>query len=207
MSEITIINYGVGNLISVKNMLTKAGAVDVSISNEPEEIARAKKLILPGVGHFDFGMKKLHESQLVPIIRQCVLENNIPILGICLGAQLMTRRSDEGTSPGLGLIEGETVKFDISEMKNPHKLPHMGWNFVQPSKEVTLWSNMPSDSRFYFVHSYHFMLDNPEDIWLNTYYGYEFCAAFHRNNIFGCQFHPEKSHKYGLRLMKNFIRI
>lgn len=207
MSEITIINYGTGNLTSVQNMLRKAGAIDVRISDHPNDIASARKLILPGVGHFDFGMKKLHESDLIPLLSQRVMEDRIPILGICLGAQLLTRRSDEGLTPGLGWVDGETVRFDISTMPHPVKIPHMGWNFVYPRKNVCLWSNMPEHSRFYFVHSYHLKMDNSADVWLTSEYGYEFCAAFQKDNIFACQFHPEKSHKFGMQLMKNFATL
>lgn len=207
MSQITIINYGTGNLTSVKNMLKKAGASDVRISGHPDDIASATKLILPGVGHFDFGMKKLNESNLIPLLSRRVMEDRIPILGICLGAQLMTRRSEEGSAPGLGWVEGETVRFDISAMPHHVKIPHMGWNYVKSHKDVTLWKDMPPESRFYFVHSYHLVMDNRDDVWLTSHYGYEFCAAYQKDNIYACQFHPEKSHKFGLQLMKNFVRL
>lgn len=204
---IVIINYGVGNLISVKNMTMRAGAKDVIISNSQEEIEAAKKLILPGVGHFDFGMKNLEERGFIPILNKKVMEDKIPILGICLGAQLLTRRSDEGTQRGLGFINGETIRFDKTKMSENLKIPHMGWNYVYPRKNINLWEGMPNESRFYFVHSYHFSIVHPEDIWLTTEYGYEFCAAFHYDNIYGCQFHPEKSHNFGMNLIRNFVNL
>lgn len=204
---IVIINYGIGNLTSVKNMLKKAGARDVVISGDKIDIERSDKLILPGVGHFDFGMKKLKESGLISIIEKKVILENIPILGICLGAQLITHSSDEGKEKGLGWVEGTTVKFNSNMIGGNLKIPHMGWNYVKSKKDVKLWSNMPDNSRFYFVHSYHMKMNNKEDEWLMATYGYEFCAAFQKDNIYGCQFHPEKSHKFGLQLMKNFVDL
>jgi glutamine amidotransferase len=204
---ITIINYGIGNLTSVKNMLKKAGSEDVRISNNPEEIAAADKLLLPGVGHFDYGMKKLHESGLIPLLEKRVLQNKVPILGICLGAQLMTKRSDEGTTLGLGWVDAETVKFESARMPENYKIPHMGWNYVKPQKNVALFDNLPEASRFYFTHSYHLKMNNPADEWLTAHYGYDFCAAYQTENIFACQFHPEKSHKFGMQLLKNFVAL
>lgn len=207
MSIITIINYGIGNLTSVKNMLRKAGADHVVISSELEDIEKADKFLLPGVGHFDYGMKKLKESGLIPVIEQKVLVERIPILGICLGAQLMTNRSDEGNSHGLGWVDGETISFNKEVLPPGYKIPHMGWNYIKTSKDCILFKDMYSDPRFYFVHSYHFMMQNSKDIWLQTEYGYEFCAAFQKDNIYACQFHPEKSHKFGLKLMENFVNL
>jgi len=207
MSKIIIINYGIGNLVSVQNMLKKAGSEDVLISNKIEDILRADKLILPGVGHFDFGMKKLKESGLIPHIEEKVLTQRVPILGICLGAQLITQRSDEGNKKGLGWVEAETVAFDRNKLPSRYKIPHMGWNYVKIQKENALFQNMYETPRFYFVHSYHLKINDMKDVWLETKYGYEFCAAFQRDNIYACQFHPEKSHKYGLRLMENFVNL
>lgn len=204
---ITIINYGIGNLISVKNMLKKAGAEIVCISNNPEEIAASDKLLLPGVGHFDYGMKKLNESGLIPVLEKRVLHDKVPILGICLGAQLMTLRSDEGADPGLGWVDAETVKFDSARMPENYKIPHMSWNYVKPQKQVALFAHLPEASRFYFVHSYHLKMNNPADEWLTAHYGYDFCAAYQKENIFACQFHPEKSHRFGMQLLKNFVSL
>lgn len=202
-----IINYGAGNLVSVKNMLKKAGASDVLISNKAEDIEQANNLILPGVGHFDFGMKKLKSSGLIPVIEKKVFEEKIPILGICLGAQLITKSSEEGIEKGLGWVDAETIAFDKTRLGEDLKIPHMGWNYVKSYNDCFLFKDMHPDPRFYFVHSYHFRMNNPKDIWLQTEYGYEYCAAFQRANIFACQFHPEKSHKFGLKLMENFVRL
>jgi glutamine amidotransferase len=207
MFKIVIINYGIGNLTSVKNMLKKAGASDVVVSAEIKDILQADKLILPGVGHFDFGMRKLKSSGLISVMEQKVFEDKVPILGICLGAQLMTKSSEEGVEDGLGWVDAQTVSFDKTKMGSGLKIPHMGWNYVNPFKDSMLFEGMHSDPRFYFVHSYHFQMSNPEDIWLQSEYGYEFCVAYQRDNVFACQFHPEKSHKFGLKLMENFVKF
>lgn len=207
MSKITIINYGAGNLLSVKNMLKKAGANDVLISSKAEEIQDSEKLILPGVGHFDYGMQKLNESGLIPILEKRVINDKTPILGICLGAQLMTEYSEEGNINGLGWVNGKTVAFYKSKLPSGYKIPHMGWNDVFENKETSLFHAMPEQPRFYFVHSYHLEMENEKEVWLTANYGYDFCAAYQKNNIYACQFHPEKSHKFGLQLMKNFIAL
>lgn len=207
MNKVTIINYGVGNLTSVQNMLKKAGATEVLISNRKDDIKQADKLILPGVGHFDYGMKQLNESGLIPTIEKKVHQQKTPILGICLGAQLMTKSSDEASTSGLGWVDGMTVSFDQSLLEKGYKIPHMGWNTVKVINENLLSHGMTSDSRFYFVHSYHMTMNQSEDVWLTSHYGYDFCAAFHRDNIYACQFHPEKSHQFGLNLMRNFVNL
>lgn len=207
MSNIVIIDYGVGNVLSIKNMLRKAGHTNVLISSQPQDITNASKLILPGVGHFDYGMNQLNASGLTPILTHQVMKEEIPILGICLGAQLMTKGSDEGKEKGLGWVNGQTIAFDRSQLSNRIKIPHMGWNEVSVEKETTLFKEMVQPARFYFVHSYHFQMNRKEDEWLSTTYGYPFCAAFQFKNIFACQFHPEKSHKFGLQLMKNFVDL
>ena len=207
MSKITIINYGVGNLLSVKNMLKRAGAGVVIISDQAEDIAKADKLILPGVGHFEYGMQKLQQSGLIPALEQKVLYDKTPILGICLGAQLMTESSEEGNVNGLCWVRGRTIAFDRSKLPEGYKVPHMGWNEVLDKKKTALFQNMPENPRFYFVHSYHLEMEDQSDVWLSSEYGYEFCVAYQDENIYACQFHPEKSHKYGMQLMKNFIEL
>ncbi len=204
---IVIINYGTGNLTSVQNMLRKVGVADVKISSDAEDIQKATKLILPGVGRFDYGMQKLKESGLVDTISSRVLNDKIPILGICLGAQLMTKKSDEGIENGLGWIDAETVLFDKTKLASDQKIPHMGWNYTTSKKDTALFDAMREDPRFYFVHSYHLVMNDPTDVWLTTNYGYEFCSAFQRDNIYACQFHPEKSHKFGMKVMENFANL
>ncbi|MBI5403565.1 MAG: imidazole glycerol phosphate synthase subunit HisH [Ignavibacteriae bacterium] len=201
---IVIINYGMGNVGSIRNMIRKF-TKDVIISSEIKDIENAEKLILPGVGSFDAGMKNLHHLNIIDLLNRRVLEDKIPVLGICLGMQLLSSRSEEGTQEGLNWISGETIKFRFKENNNNLKIPHMGWNYVKKIRESELLENMYSESRFYFVHSYHVVCENEEDVILKTLYGIEFTSALQRNNIFGVQFHPEKSHKYGLQLLKNFI--
>jgi len=207
MSEIVIVNYGAGNIQSVKNMLKKAGAEDVIISSSPADIRDANKLIVPGVGHFDHGMNQLQDSGLIPVLNDEVLNNQKTVLGICLGAQLFTKSSEEGSLKGLGWIDGHTIAFDKSSISENHKIPHMGWNTVDIKNHCALDAHLPDESRYYFVHSYHLKLNNPDEVWMTTNYGYDFTAAFHKVNIYGCQFHPEKSHKFGLKLMQNFVAL
>ena len=204
---ITIINYGIGNLTSVRNMLKKAGADEVIISSDVEDIQSTDKLILPGVGHFDYGMSMLKDSGLIPVIEEQIFKKKIPILGICLGAQLMTKSSAEGNKEGLGWVDGKTIAFDKGKIGAEVKIPHMGWNYVDVRSNNKLSDNLPDDSRFYFVHSYHLEMSDPKDIWLTTQYGYEFTAAYRKDNIYACQFHPEKSHKFGLQLMTSFVNL
>lgn len=202
---ITIIDYGVGNLRSIKNMLKKLGA-DSIITADPEDIAAGEKFILPGVGAFDYGMEQLTNARFYDLLNQRVLSDRKPILGICLGAQLLTEGSEEGVRPGLGWIKGYTRKFDSTKMQNNLKIPHMGWNEVWTVKESKLFSDMHEDPRFYFVHTYHLTCEQEEDVLLNSKYGYEFAAGVEYENILGVQFHPEKSHKFGMRLLENFVK-
>ena len=170
---VVIIDYEVGNLTSIKKMLKKVGCVNALISGNLEDIEKATKLILPGVGHFDYGMNKLKESGLIDILNKRVLEDKVPILGICLGAQLLTRGSEEGKEKGLGWIDADTVKFDSAKFNQNLKIPNMGWSDVLYKQEAPLFNNMPNDSRFYFVHSYHLKCDNEKDVAITTKYGYE----------------------------------
>ena len=202
---IVIVDYKVGNITSVQNMLKKVGCTDMVISSQPEVIAKATKLILPGVGHFDYGMQQLKISGLIDSLNTQVLEKGIPILGICLGAQLLTRGSEEGDVKGLGWIDADTVKFDSTKLQAGLKIPHMGWSDVTVNTDMPLLQNLPIDPRFYFVHTYHMQCDHKENEVVTANYGYNFAAGISKGNIMGMQFHPEKSHKFGMQLFKNFV--
>lgn len=202
---ITIIDYKVGNLGSIQNMLKKVGQASV-ITSDKNQIASASKLILPGVGAFNNGMETIEKFGFVDILNKKVLEEKIPILGICLGAQLMTRGSEEGKVKGFSWVDADTVRFKIDK-DSRYKVPHMGWNDVVTKKPSKLFDGMHENPRFYFVHSYHFQFSNTEQILLTSSYSYEFVSAFEQENIVGVQFHPEKSHKFGMALLKNFSEL
>lgn len=200
---ITIIDYGAGNIKSIKNMLKKIG-VQSQISSDKDVIEQAEKLILPGVGHFDYGMKSIEESGLIDTLNKKVLTNKTPILGICLGAQLLGNQSEEGDIKGLGWINMDIVKFLPEQLPSDLKIPHMGWNYTEKAKESKLLTNIEELSRYYFVHTYYMRVNNSQDTLLNTNYGFDFVSAVEKENIYGVQFHPEKSHKYGMELLRNF---
>jgi glutamine amidotransferase len=201
---ITIIDYGMGNLGSIANMLKKVGAKAV-ISSDIATIESADKLILPGVGAFDNGMTKLNELGLIPILNAKVKEAKTPMLGVCLGMQLLTRKSEEGKLPGLGWIEAETKRFRFDSHQSSLKVPHMGWNLINIKQPHPIFEEMYQEPRFYFVHSYYVACHNEQDVLAKTYYGYEFVSAVAKENIVGVQFHPEKSHKFGMKLLRNFV--
>jgi imidazole glycerol-phosphate synthase subunit HisH len=202
---IVIVDYGLGNLGSIKNMLKKAGFPSL-ISNDPAEIEKAEKLILPGVGAFDTGMRYLQEKGLVSILNQKALVEKVPVLGLCLGAQLITKRSEEGVLPGLGWVDGETVRFHFDDGSPQLKVPHMGWNVLQIVNDHPYLQGLPEDQRFYFVHSYHMVCRSEANVIANTIYGYTFSSIIGQENVVGMQFHPEKSHKFGLQVLGNFAR-
>jgi glutamine amidotransferase len=201
---ITIIDYGAGNLGSIQNMIRKIG-FEAIVSSQEEDILNAEKLILPGVGSFDHGMKQLNKSGLTDAMNKKVLEEKTPILGICLGVQLFTKQSEEGDMKGLSWFDAETIKFRFNDA-DKLKVPHMGWNEIIHMKGSKLLENVYLDSRFYFVHSYHLKCNDYNDSLTETNYGYNFVSALEKNNIVGVQFHPEKSHKFGMRILNNFIQ-
>ena len=201
---IVVIDYGMGNLGSILNMLKKIGA-PAQVSSNADDIAGASKLILPGVGAFDAGMKRLAELNLIDLLNDKALNQKTPTLGVCLGMQLLTRKSQEGVLPGLGWIAGETVRFHFDSQHAHLKIPHMGWNTITLEKPGALFAGLDSTARFYFVHSYHIVCECADDVVTTTEYGYAFVSALERDNIFGAQFHPEKSHKFGMRVLKNFV--
>jgi glutamine amidotransferase len=200
---ITILDYGIGNLGSVRNMLRRAG-LECQITGDPGVVERASKIILPGVGAFDRAMARLNESGLRPVLDRKALEEKIPVLGICLGMQMLTKGSEEGDLPGLGYIPASALRFPAD---NGLKVPHMGWNRVAKAQGSRLTDSLPDDSRFYFVHSYYVRVENEANALLKCRYGVEYDAAIVRDNIFGAQFHPEKSHKFGRALFAAFGAI
>lgn len=200
---ITIIDYGAGNIRSIVNML-RSLSIKVAVADTPEAIRQATRLILPGVGHFDFGMSELENRGLVDALNARVLEARVPILGICLGAQLLTRSSEEGQRAGLGWIDARTVRFDKSRLPERLRIPHMGWSDTWAERPSAFSAAVTTDARFYYVHSYHLLCDAPEQSILAAQYGYPFTAAVQRDNIAGVQFHPEKSHRFGMQILKAF---
>lgn len=200
---IAIIDYGMGNLGSIHNMLNRIGAPSV-ITSDPRKIVSADKLILPGVGAFDRAMESLDRLGLLPILNDKVLERKVPILGICLGMQLLSRRSEEGDMKGLGWIDAETVRFAFEGENAALKIPHMGWNTIEVKRSSPILDDRHEESRFYFVHGYHVRCADEANVLATTRYGIVFHSAVIQGNIMGTQFHPEKSHKFGLKLLKNF---
>lgn len=203
---VTIVDYKAGNIASIQNMLKKIGVPSI-ISDKPDEVLRAEKIILPGVGAFDHGIQQLNQSGLRESLEKSVLEGGVPFLGICLGLQLLCQESEEGVEPGLGWIQAKTKRFNFQENNGGLKIPHMGWADVEFSSDAVLFSGMPEESRFYFVHSFHLVLENPENEMVAAQYGYRFTAGICCKNIYGVQFHPEKSHKYGMQLLRNFSKL
>lgn len=203
---IKVLDYGVGNTASMLNMIEKVGG-QAELCSTPLGLETASAIILPGVGAFDNGITKLAESGLLDSIRQKVIEEKLPFLGICLGMQLLFEKSEEGNLSGLGWIKGDVRRFDFTQINGNKRLkvPHMGWNLVHPKAFQNVFSGLEDEARFYFVHSYHVNCANSSDILAKTYYGYEFTCAVRHDNIWGAQFHPEKSHRFGIQFFKNFL--
>lgn len=194
-----------GNLNSVKKMLDRL-RVNAIISANPEDIINAWKIILPGVGHFDQAMSNLKKLNLPDALHEAVLVREKPILGICLGMELMAKSSEEGNAEGLGWLDAEIIRFNVSD-KIKYKIPHMGWNQIKIEKSSPLMSGIPELSEFYFAHSYHLKICDRSAILNETEYDHTFVSAIAKDNIFGVQYHPEKSHDAGARLLKNFIEL
>jgi imidazole glycerol-phosphate synthase subunit HisH len=201
---IVVIDYGMGNLGTVATKIKKMDP-SIVVSSNPEEISRADKIILPGVGSFKAGMENLRNRDLITVLNKKVIRENTPILGICLGMQLFTKTSEEGFVDGLGWINADTIRFRFHDNQNQLKIPHMGWNTINIKYPHPLLRDLGDQPRFYFVHSYHAKCQNLEDIAAQTEYGYPFPSVITKDNIAGVQFHPERSHKFGMKILKNFI--
>lgn len=200
---IAIIDYGMGNAGSIQNMLARIGAQSM-ITSDRRMIESAEKLILPGVGAFDSAITNLRSLDLISVLNTAVVERRVPILGICLGVQLFGRSSEEGVLPGLGWIEAETVRFCFDGASPNLRVPHMGWNTVEVQRQGSILDNLFENPRFYFVHSYHVRCRHPTNILAVTHYGIPFASAVIQDNIVGTQFHPEKSHRFGMTVLRNF---
>jgi imidazole glycerol-phosphate synthase subunit HisH len=202
--KILIIDYGVGNLKSLQNQFKRLG-FEAIISSDVNMIDDADKLILPGVGHFAYGMKRLQELGIVDVLNKKVIKEKTPILGICLGMQIFTEWSEEGNIKGLGWLKAKTIRFNFNDQIKKYKIPHMGWNTIDIKKDSKLFKNIENGSLFYFVHSYYVVCTEKVDVLATTDYGCIFDSAIQKGNIYGTQFHPEKSFDKGLQFLKNFV--
>ncbi len=203
---ITIVDYGLGNIAAFVNVYRRAG-IAVAVASCADELKTAEKIILPGVGAFDWAMSRLAESGMRESLDELVLERGRPVLGVCVGMQMMARGSDEGNSPGLGWVPGRVRIFSEERLGGVGRLPHMGWNDVIPASCCPLFKGLIDDSRFYFLHSYYFEPENAADGVATANYWGDFCCAVGKGDIYGVQFHPEKSHSWGARLLTNFAEL
>lgn len=202
---ITIIDYGLGNVLAFVNVYQRLN-IPVQVATSPAALEGATRLILPGVGSFDHAMEQFDRSGMRPAVEQRVADG-MPVLGICVGMQMLAERSDEGVLAGLGWVPGQVRKFDVAAMPAGTMLPHMGWNDVQPATQGGLFAGLERDARFYFLHSYYFECGDQASILASTDYGPAFSCAVRKENVYGVQFHPEKSHHFGSRLLSNFAEV
>ncbi|NQU32457.1 MAG: imidazole glycerol phosphate synthase subunit HisH [Bacteroidetes bacterium] len=203
---ITIIDYGLGNIRAFVNVYERLN-IKTKVAHKAEDLKDATKIILPGVGAFDYAMSQLNASGMRNELEKQVLQNKIPVVGICVGMQMLAKSSNEGKLPGLGWIDGEVKLFDENLIPYKTRLPHMGWNTMTPVKENNLLEGFNGESRFYFLHSYYFVCNNQEDVITTTDYGITYASAVNKDNIYGIQFHPEKSHSNGIKLLNNFAKL
>ena len=203
---ITLANYGLGNIQAFANIYKRLN-IPVSVADTTDELEQAEKIVLPGVGAFDWAMTRLNDSGMRACLDDLVLRQKLPILGVCVGMQMMARRSDEGKLPGLGWINAEVKKFEIAAFTQKTHLPHMGWNNVLPKKTDCLFRDLEVNPRYYFLHSYYFLPQSTDDVLAVTDYNSLFCSSVRSGNVFGTQFHPEKSHQWGIQLLKNFSEL
>jgi glutamine amidotransferase len=203
---IALVSYGLGNIKAFLRVYKKLGIDARAVSSETE-LRQAEKIILPGVGAFDYAMRKLEQSGLRAVLDELVLDKKVPVIGICVGMQMMMDTSDEGQLPGLGWVTGRVQRFDAGRLGSHNPLPHMGWNTVYPGQDNPLFDGLPAESLFYFLHSFYCQPARAEANLASCHYPDEFCCAFKQDNVFGVQFHPEKSHHNGVRLLKNFAEL
>lgn len=203
---IGVIDYGLGNINAFLNIYKRLH-IEAKPLQKVEDFDGVTKLILPGVGAFDHAMSTFNDSGMRERVEKMVFEEEVPIVGICVGMQILAKSSDEGVLPGLGWIDGVVKKFDESKIKFVTRLPHMGWNHVDVDLNSPIFKDFPPRSNFYFLHSYYFVCNNPQDSIAKSDYGINFTCALNSNNIYGVQFHPEKSHNYGVKLLENFSKI
>ena len=202
---LAIVNYGVGNLASIFNMFKKIGVQSV-IADNPEQIREANKIILPGIGAFDHCMQQFNRSGLRPLVEEMVFDKKTSVLGVCVGCQMLMESSEEGNEPGLGWLKGKVIRFRQDQLPQGYKVPHMAWTDVLPANNAAIYRGI-AEPRFYFVHSYHILADDRADVTGFSEYGYEFTASVGKDHIQGVQFHPEKSHKFGMQLYSNFSKL
>ena len=203
---IAIIEYGLGNIGAFVNVYQRLN-IPVAVAKTADDLKAATKIILPGVGAFDRAINRLNNSGMRETLDKLVLDNKLPVIGICAGMQMLAKSSEEGVLAGLGWIDGAVKRFDASVLKSKTRLPHMGWNTIRPDNDNPLLLNLSNESRFYFLHSYYFQCNNPHDAIATTEYGIQFASAVNSRNIYGVQFHPEKSHQWGIQLLKNFAEL
>jgi len=204
-ARVAIVDYGMGNLHSVRRKLDRIG-VHAQLTSDPDELLRADKRLLPGVGHFGKAMEHLGSLGLVPALNEAVALRKTPILGICLGMQLFARRSEEGGVEGLGWLDADVVRFGVEDTRR-FKVPHMGWNGVRIARSSPMLEGVTGQTEFYFVHAYHMVCRDSGDVLCDTDYGYAFTSVVQRENLYGVQFHPEKSHDAGEALLRNFLSL
>ncbi len=203
---ITIVDYGLGNILAFQNVYKRLN-IDVTIARSARDLDNATKVILPGVGAFDHAMDSLERSGMRPALDEAATVRRLPVLGVCVGMQIMAGSSDEGDRRGLGWIEGRVARLKISAGQEKIPFPHMGWNDVQSARSSALFAGLEHEAQFYFLHSYYFACDRPQDTLATSVYGVDFSCAVNAGNIYGVQFHPEKSHHFGTQLLKNFAAL